>query len=64
MKCFFYFQANVKSLCANNLFQILDKRIGHDIYSNQYACDGMRVRRLQNKAVFGVYNYDLNPGFL
>ena len=39
----FNFQANVKSLCATNLFQILDKRINHDVYSNQYACDGMKV---------------------
>ena len=39
----FFFQANVRSLCAVNLFQVLDKKIGHDCYASQEVCAGLEV---------------------
>jgi hypothetical protein len=42
------FQANVKSQCATNLFQVLDAKIGNDCYSSQYACSDLEVSKPKN----------------
>ena len=39
----FYLQANVRSLCAQNLFQVLDAKIKNECYSSQYACPDLEV---------------------
>ena len=44
MICFLFFlQANVRSLCAQNLFQVLDAKIKNECYSSQYACPDLEV---------------------
>ncbi len=41
---FSLFKANVRSACAINLFQVLDKKIANDCYQRQYACSELEVR--------------------
>lgn len=36
-------KANVRSLCAINLFQVLDKKVKNECYSSQFACAGLEV---------------------
>ena len=43
-----FFQANVRSQCAINLFQVLDAKIGNDCYSSQYACADLEVSKPKN----------------
>ena len=43
-----FFQANVKSQCATNLFQVLDVKIGNACYSSQYACSDLEVSKPKN----------------
>ena len=40
-----FFQANVRSQCAINLFQVLDAKIGNDCYSSQFACSDLEVSK-------------------
>ena len=42
------FQANVRSQCAINLFQVLDAKIGNDCYSSQFACSDLEVSKPKN----------------
>ena len=42
-KHLYSFQNNIRSTCAINLFQVLDKKISHDSYYSQNACPNLGV---------------------